>query len=221
MSEERIIHGHEKKRLIKWPQSETLSSFISTCMQKESSSSTRSLHFDTVFHRVYHDVNDNTEVQLSVVEPLAKVSELEIRHRGDDQIYMDSVRLTHEQALAFIGGDYSFLLKQDNEQASQIYAFLMMNTYRPAVIIDSDRVTYAMPAYGVRIIFDSNINVCHDPHEYFNPNAQVVPVFPMGESVVTVRYGDALPPFLQEIVGKAEEWDAPLNFYSYLHLQVL
>lgn len=67
--------------------------------------------------------------------------------------------------------------------------------YRPVVVVDYNREPFVYPIGNVRVTFDTNIS-SGMIQDFFNDNAHLRPILPVGIQILEVKFDDLIPDFI-------------------------
>lgn len=176
----------------------------------------RSLYFDTITGRIYGKRNSNALVRLRIRNSLESQAELVIRKEMDGVLRREQLPVSREDALKIINGDFSPLKADGSDWALQVYAFLMMEAYRPDVMIECSHIAYEFPAYQARIVFKTNVHAGYDPMKFFESGACGIPVLPEDVVILKAEYNLGLPPFFRAWINAANGEELEGSEYEYL-----
>lgn len=130
---------------------------------------------------------------------------LEIVKRTNGVLHRDQLPVSHLDALRFINGDFLPLLDLDMERAGNLFAFLIIDSYRPALLLDYTRSAYAFPQHHACITFKSYLRTGSDPLKFFQAEACEEPLLSEDEILMKVEHDHPLPPFLQTAIAVAKD----------------
>ncbi len=123
----------------------------------------RSLYFDTINDRDYitklAGIENRQKVRLRIYSTNDQTVKLEVKQKFGDLQRKVSLILTKEDALELCQINYSVLTKyfDQSEDAIKIYLLMTQGLYRPAALIEYDRIAYTHPLYSTRVTLDCNI----------------------------------------------------------------
>lgn len=123
---------------------------------------------------------------------------LECKQKLDQMTRKFSAPLTREQADAVLRGDVWWMCSSEHALIRHFYAKYRSSVLRPMVIVDYYREAYVFQ--DVRITFDRDIHSGRYSTELFNGNLPTVPVFPSDRMVIEVKYDDALPYAVRQLL---------------------
>lgn len=157
----------------------------------------RSLYFDNHLNTSYNQVLDG----------ISRREKYRIRYYNDDSSYIKlekkykingmtnkaSCRVTKEQVMDIIHNKNIEISKDNPKLLNEFYVKIISEGYRPAVIVDYERIPYIYTAGNVRITLDGNISVSYNFEEMFNNNVEKLPILEKNLSILEVKYDEFLP----------------------------
>ncbi len=209
MSDKKVRFRHELKFLISYAEKDVIESRLKTFATIDSHAIDgqyfiRSLYFDDMWHNAYEEKMAGTASRKKYRVRIYNYSDdfisLECKHKQGNYIYKTSARLSREEFEKIIKGDYSFLLKRDDELCREFYVECITNGMRPEVIVDYDRVPWIYDHGTVRITFDMKVRSAFNDWNIFSKN---IPAFDAMESdylIMEVKYTEFFPEIFRSIL---------------------
>ena len=109
-----------------------------------------------------------------------------------------SAPLTREQADAILRGDLWEFHRSEHELLRNFYLKARTRLLRPAVIVDYEREAYVFQ--DVRITFDHDLHTGNYATDLFSRDLFTLPVLPSDRVIMEVKYDDALPYFVRQLL---------------------
>ncbi|MBQ2558405.1 MAG: polyphosphate polymerase domain-containing protein [Lachnospiraceae bacterium] len=163
-----------------------------------------SVYFDTLSHDSYYEkdsgVQHRNKYRIRAYNGSDSFIVLENKEKIDDRISKSSAVITRADYDAILSGDYSPLLAYDNPLCRQVYGLRQTDGLRPEVIIEYQRQAYVHPLSMVRVTFDSLISAGINTLDMFDEKLVTRPLFPHREVVLEVKYDDAYPMYLRQLL---------------------
>ena len=105
-------------------------------------------------------------------------------------------RITRQQAEMIAKGCCAFSKPGDPPLLRLVEANMKSRYFRPAVIVEYERIPFIYHCGNVRITFDINISssICFD--RFFEKDISCRPVMPLGMHLLEVKYDEFLPDFI-------------------------
>ena len=164
----------------------------------------RSIYFDSPDDEDYYDKQGGEMVRkklrLRIYDINSDLAKIEIKNKFDYHQLKESLVIDKELARKIINGDYSDLLKIDNDLAKRIYV-LLESGYRPKVIIEYDRLAF-ITTTTTRITFDYNIKKSNDFDNFYSNNLNYFELTNPNDVVLEVKFDRFLEPYISKILNK-------------------
>lgn len=165
----------------------------------------RSLYFDSVedcdyYEKLNGDLN-RKKIRLRIYDYKANLIKLELKAKYDYHQLKESLIINKEDAKELINGNYSVLLKYEEDIAKRIYLILMEGCYKPKVIIEYQRIAY-MGKTTTRITFDFEIKTSDNVEDFFEEKINYIDVVDKKDVVLEVKFDRFLEPYISVILDK-------------------
>lgn len=178
--------------------------------------SVRSLYFETVNNMDFADklsgVGVRKKVRARIYDGDASLCKLELKEKNGDSQSKQSFLIAKEDVANLSRGDYSVLKNyfRDAKTSIKAYSIMAQGRYRPAVLIEYDRLAYKYPMYDTRITLDMNIRSSESNLDLFSQDVQYTPV--LYENVVLeIKYSGKFMGFLSDALC---QFDLTQSAYS-------
>ncbi len=174
----------------------------------------KSLYFDTPYDDALKEkldgVSDREKFRIRLYNDDDSFIRLEkkLKHNGLNE--KTSARLTKEQVLRILSGDYDWLKSFDKEIYADFYYNLRVKGLRPRTIVQYIREPYIYRYGNVRVTIDSDVRTGLNSVDLFDKNVLTVPVLETGKSILEIKYDEYLPDIIKTItqVGSRERTQA-------------
>ena len=164
----------------------------------------RSVYFDNPDDSDYYDKQGGEmirkKLRLRIYDVDSDLAKIEIKGKYDYHQLKESLVVNQETAKKIMNGDYSDLLKMDNDLAKKIYV-LFQSGYRPKVIIEYDRAAY-ITSTTTRITFDYNIKKSNDFEKFYTNDINYFELTNPNDVVLEVKFDRFLEPYISKILDK-------------------
>lgn len=198
----------EEKYLLSYPQALKLQSKLRHLLPVdafggENGYRVRSLYFDSFHNTDYHDKSAGTyhrkKVRLRIYDERQTDAKLELKEKHGALQHKISVTISRQDAEQLCRGDYHVLLEYQTPDAMRLYTIMALNLYRPAVIIEYDRLAFTYDLFSTRITLDSNVRSSELVLDLYQP---ILPWdYVVNQSVILeVKYNQLLPGFLSDVL---------------------
>lgn len=147
---------------------------------------------------------------------------------GDDLIHLElksklrgftnkrSARLSRHEAERLFDRDDDLYLDTDSELVTKLCTEMKYRRMQPVILIEYERTAYTYGTGNVRITYDRNIGACKDHSLMWDANAPMIPVMPVGQHIMEVKYDELLPDFIREIldIGSLQRTSYSKYYYA-------
>ena len=182
----------------------------------------RSLYFDTPEDQCYYDnengVGSRYKYRIRIYNGEKNVIVLEKKVKQDQMGYKRSCRLTEEECIMLIRGEYDEILrtskdlkqnaqtelkqdlkqKQKKDLKQELVLEMKHKLLRPKVIVEYKRYPFVEPATNVRVTFDEEISSSNDIDHFLDKQIALRPVNPMGDGILEVKWDGILPDYIRK-----------------------
>ena len=111
----------------------------------------------------------------------------------------ERVRITREETLSVLKGDYSFMADSDKELLKEFYYKVRIQGLRPKTIVEYTREAFTYPAGNVRVTLDYNIRTGLNSTDFLNPECILLPAGAVNP-VLEVKWDEFLPNIIRDVV---------------------
>ena len=171
--------------------------------------SVRSLYFESLNNMDFADKLSGVEIRKKVRARIydgdGSLCKLELKEKKGDAQSKQSFLIDKRDVIAISQGDYTVLTNYFHETPASVRAYSIMTQgrYRPAVIIEYDRLAYRYPMYDTRITLDMNIRSSESHLNLFSQNIAYTPV--LYENVVLeIKYSGKFMGFISDALSGFE-----------------
>lgn len=212
----------EKKYLIQLDEMYAISHKLSSVMSVDTHSlsegySVRSLYFDSLYDRDYEEKEEGIEcrrkIRLRNYSPTSNSAMLEMKQKQGVYQKKRSLKIKKEDALQLINGNYSILLKQDSDFATECYYVLNEYMYRPKTVVTYLRKAFAAKEQNIRITFDHHIKASETNFNIFDENINENYVLDPFLCVLEVKYNGFLLSYIKDILDCVEKPQSSVSKY--------
>ena len=100
-----------------------------------------------------------------------------------------------------MAGDVTSLLFETEKQLiKELAADMLINNYKPKVIIDYERIAFVEEITNVRITFDMKISASYELENFLDGDYQSFYILPKGMGVLEVKFDNILPSHIRNII---------------------
>ena len=177
----------------------------------------RSLYFDTIDDKDYHDKEDGAynrrKIRLRIYDVNDDFAFLEMKQKTGDNQEKRSLKISKEDALKLCKSNYSCLLNYDSLFATECYTTMVSECYRPASIVEYDRRAYYANENNIRITFDQNIRATESNFNIFDKNLKLYPVLDLDKIVLEVKYNGFLLSYIKDVIKSIDKSSLSVSKY--------
>lgn len=164
----------------------------------------RSLYFDTLEDKDFCEKEDGLElrkkIRLRVYNPNDDFAMLEMKQKQGEYQMKRSLKVSKEDAMEIIKSNYAPLLKYTDSFASEMYAYMTMNLYRPKVVVEYKRDAFIVNENNIRLTFDHDVRATENSYDIFDSNLLLIPVMEQDNIILEVKYNGFLLSYIKDLV---------------------
>ncbi len=168
----------------------------------------RSVYFDSMMNDDYIDkerhADEKKRLRVRIYHPDDKTAKFELKRKSFGRELKESVVISKEDAECLLKGDYSALLRYDNDTAR--YAYQLMNTrlYRPVSLIEYDRRAFTHSEFNTRVTMDNHLRCCEFCCDLFSKHLNFKSLMPADETILEIKYDRFLLRQIQEVISQCD-----------------
>jgi len=196
-------YRHELKYMISAAQAVVLRGRLERLMRpdphagQDGSYSVRSLYLDDCHNRCFLEneggVDPREKYRVRIYNHSQERVRLELKRKQRQMTQKLSCPLTPEAARMIAEGHIVSPGREDAPLLHLLAARTRLYLFRPAVIVEYDRVPFAFPLGNVRVTLDLNISSSRDFRHFFEEAISRRPVMPTGQHLLEVKFDEVLP----------------------------
>lgn len=201
---------HEIKILLSYPQYVELRARVSGIMTPDPHMPgpdgyiIRSVYLDTLKNDAYYEKDSGVEhrnkYRIRAYQNDDSYIMLENKEKIGDRICKTGVRITRADYDAILRGDFSVLDAYDDPLCREVIGLHSSQGLTPKVIVEYYREAFTHPLSNVRVTFDRLIAAGTNTLDMFDEKLYTSPVFSKREVVLEVKYDDAFPMYLKQLL---------------------
>lgn len=212
----------EKKFLINLAQFYRYSNDLSRILKLDSHSQgegylIRSLYFDTLDDRDYHEKEDGVElrrkIRLRNYGPDTSFAVLEMKQKQGAVQKKRSLRLCREDAKRMISGDYSPLLHYEEPFAAECFSLMNMLCYRPKAVVTYWRKAFVAKENEIRVTFDHHIMGTESCFDIFSDTLLESCILDPYLVVLEVKFNGFLLGYIKEMLMECDTSELSVSKY--------
>lgn len=131
-----------------------------------------------------------------------KVIHLEKKVKVMDKGLKRITRITLDEAMRMIRGEYGFLAEREDELLREFYAKAKHTGLRAKIIVIYRREPYVFHAGNVRVTLDDEIKNSTDVLRFFDPSIPLVPQ--TRDCLMEVKFDHVLPDLVRDVIQTPE-----------------
>jgi hypothetical protein len=124
-----------------------------------------------------------------------------------------SLRVSREDALTLIKGDYTPLLRYEEPFAAEIYAFMKTRAYIPRTIVQYNRKAFIAKENKIRVTFDNQIVSTESCFDLFSERLNMNPVLDPYDVVLEVKFNGFILNYIQSLINCIDKSELSVSKY--------
>ena len=217
------VFRFEKKFLINQQQYYELTNYLSKVMTLDTNSkgegyTIRSLYFDSLDDRDFHEKNDGIElrrkIRLRTYMNNPEFGLLEMKKKQGDRQKKTSLRLSAADSRELIKCKTNILLNQQSQFAADCYVTMMMHNYRPKSVVTYERKAFVAKENKIRVTFDRNIRGTESNYDIFSNKLKENYLMDPSLVVLEVKYNGFLLSYIKNLLIQVEKNELSVSKYS-------
>ena len=168
--------------------------------------SVRSLYFDSILNTDYIQkvtkADERKRIRLRIYTTKDTTVKFELKRKYFGRQLKETIKITKEDAIEIINGNYEVLLKYDTDISEYAYNLMTTNHYRPVSLVEYDRRAYTHKHFNTRITLDNNLRYTDFDYDLFSDNVNFKQALDKDKTILEVKYDRFLFQQLQEVLSK-------------------
>ena len=177
----------------------------------------RSLYFDTPYDTDYFEKQAGVElrrkIRLRCYDPKQDFAMLEMRQKQGARQLKRALRVSREDALSLIDGDYLPLLSYSEPFAAEVYGLMKTRAYVPRTIVEYNRKAFIAKENKIRVTFDNRIVSTESCFDLFSQHLNMNPVLDPYNVVLEVKYNGFLLNYIQSMINCIDKSELSVSKY--------
>lgn len=178
----------------------------------------RSLYFDSIDDRDFHEKEDGIELRrklrLRTYMHDPNYCLLELKKKEGSYQQKTSYKLTKEEGEQLIAGNYSLLLEKQHPFLLDCYQMMMTQVYRPKSIVTYERDAFIAKENQIRVTFDQKIRGSESDFHLFDDRLIETPLIDDSYVVLEVKYNGFLLQYIKDLLIPLESSQLSVSKYS-------
>ena len=161
----------------------------------------RSIYFDdykdTSLNQVINGISKREKFRIRFYNLDKSYIVLEKKQKINNMTNKRSCRITEEQVRDILEKRNLTIEESNNSLLNEFYIKLLFEGYRPACVIDYERIPYVYNAGNVRITLDYNMSVSYDFENVFSNNLTKIPFVEQNRALLEVKFNEFIPDYVR------------------------
>ena len=176
----------------------------------------RSLYFDTLYDKDYHDKVDGLEtrhkIRLRIYDPRDTTAKLEVKKKVGREQWKYSASVDREDARLIIEGAYGKLRgKYKSPFLQNVLRKMEMECYAPKTIVEFHRLAFVEYTNETRITFDTSLQATEADMSIFSTNLSLYPIaYP---AILEVKYNRFLLSHIKSVLQITDQMPVSTSKY--------
>lgn len=155
---------------------------------------------DTSYYQVLNGISKREKYRIRYYNYDFNYIRLEKKAKINNITNKTSCIVTKEQVEDLLDGKLN-ISKENHKLLNEFILKTKFYGYKPAVIIDYDRIPYIYKAGNVRITLDYNISMDYNTNNFFNKENQKIPILEKNMRILEVKYNEILPNYIAWLIN--------------------
>ena len=210
MEENKKKYRHELKYYINKTQFEEIKKRISFLLKTDKNTKEdgtyfiRSLYFDdykdTSYQQVLNGISKREKYRIRYYNYNLNYICLEKKFKINNMTNKTSCIVTKEQVEDLINEKLK-IKKENHKLLNEFILKTKFYGYKPAVIINYNRIPYTYKAGNVRITLDYDISIDYNTNEFFKEQNTQIPIIENNMRILEVKYDEFLPNYIAWLIN--------------------
>lgn len=180
--------------------------------------SVRSLYFDSILNTDYIEkvtkADERKRIRLRIYTTKDTTVKFEIKRKYFGRQLKETIKITKEDAIEIINGNYKVLLKYNTDISEYAYNLMTTNNYRPVSLVEYDRRAYTHKNFNTRITLDNNLRYADFDYDLFSDNVNFKQALDKDKTILEVKYDRFLFAQIQDILSNCDFLGKPPSKYE-------
>ena len=177
----------------------------------------RSLYFDSLEERDFDEklagIESRRKIRLRNYGPDTDFAKLEMKQKQGMMQKKRSLKMSKDDALEMIYGNYSVLMRYSDPFAIECYSVMNMFCYRPKAVITYSRLPFVVKENKIRLTFDSDIRGTESFYDIFSRELTEVPLFDPYIVLLEVKFNGFLLSYIRDLLNTLDTSEVSLSKY--------
>ncbi|MCI8550447.1 MAG: polyphosphate polymerase domain-containing protein [Lachnospiraceae bacterium] len=178
----------------------------------------RSLYFDDYSDSCYFENESGTDsrskFRIRYYNNVSSQLHLEKKSKIRGMIKKEMCLLNQEEYQILLKGNIPTITLEMPEPKKKLFLEMHLRQLVPKVIVTYERIPFVYHAGNVRITFDRKLSSSTDVMNFLSGDYPVRPVFPLGGSLLEVKWDQLLPPHIKDFMKlNTLQWTSFSKYY--------
>ena len=164
----------------------------------------RSLYFDdyksTSYYQVLNGISKREKYRIRYYNFDTSYISLEKKEKENTMANKKILQITKKQVEDLLEGKLN-ISKENDKLLNEFILKTKFYGYKPALIIDYNRISYVYKVGNVRITLDYNISMDYNVNDFFEKNNTKIPLLKKDMGLLEVKYDDVLPDYINWLIS--------------------
>ena len=140
--------------------------------------------------------------------------QLEKKSKQRGMCLKEACPITREECEIFLNGGAPRIREEDPEIRKALLTEVMLRGLHPVTIVTYERIPFVYSGGNVRVTFDRKLSSSTDLGRFLSGDYPRRPVFPLGQSLMEVKWDELLPRHIRETLQIEDlEWTAFSKYF--------
>ena len=126
--------------------------------------------------------------------------QLEMKSKTRGMTLKESCSITREECQCFMAGQIPAITPEMPSMKQSLFSEMAVRALEPKVIVSYERIPFVYPGGNVRVTFDRMLSSSTDIPAFLDGNYVTRPVFTLGNSILEVKWDEALPLHIKDVL---------------------
>lgn len=177
----------------------------------------RSLYFDSIDNRDFQEKEDGVELRrklrLRNYGSNSTFAMLEMKQKQGAYQKKRSLRMSREDAIRLIKGDYEVLLGYEEDFAAECYSMIKQYCYMPRAVITYQRKPFVAKENKIRVTFDHHIMGTESNFDIFDEHLNQNYILDPYMVILEVKYNGFLLSYIKDMLKSVDKSETSVSKY--------
>lgn len=209
--EDKVKYRHEYKYIISDIQARIIQSNLDVIMERDAHVNERgtyiisSLYFDDYYNRCYYESENGTDprekFRIRIYNGSLDRITLECKRKERGKTLKTSACLDESYVKNILNNESRVNFNTDNKLVQRFEREIETRCFKPAVIVEYERIPYVYKIGNVRVTFDFNLSSSAEVDKFLEGGYSKRLIMPVGFQLMEVKFDELIPDFIQKTLG--------------------